>query len=57
MYEVLTEWLTKQVQQTVLEGHQEFLEKLSHWGLKCKFYECSGLVNVPGIDGDNRWEQ
>lgn len=42
---------------TVLEGHQEFLEKLSHWGLKCKFYECSGPVNVPGIDGDNRWEQ
>lgn len=34
MYEVLTEWLTKQVQQTELEGHQEFLEKLSHWGVK-----------------------
>lgn len=32
MYEILPEWLTKQVQLTVLEGHQKFLEKLSHWG-------------------------
>lgn len=44
------------MQQTVLEGHKKFLEKLSPWVLKCKFYEYSGQVNVPGIGGKNRWE-
>lgn len=55
MYEI--KWLAEQVQQITLEGYQKFLEKMSHLVLKCKFYECSGQVNVLGIGGENRWQQ
>lgn len=50
-------WLAKQLWQTVLERYQKCLEKLSYWGLKCKFYDCLGQMNIPGIGGENRWQQ
>lgn len=56
LYEVLIEMTDKAGAKIVLEGHQKFLAKVSHWVLICKFYEYSGQVNVPGIGGRNRWE-
>lgn len=38
-------------------GTSKIPRKTVTLGLKCKFYECSGPVSVPGIDCDNRWEQ
>lgn len=55
MYEL--KWPTKQVQQIMLAGYQKLLEKLSDTVLKCEFYGCRGQVDVPGIVGENRWQQ